>query len=313
MQAGGALVPGPALLAGRTTIRSAVDQQHRFLWRPTSSPGTQTASKATATSSFTTLTTTGSGDVDVTSDNSNIIGGAISAAGGSTLQGAGDHNEQRRHLRLDRHGERRRHRHDGGRRHRLDRPAAGRHHGRPAEIERRSTITVSLSDRHQRRHPEDHRRQRRRDVHDPDPRPGTGDVDVTADTGSVIGGTILAAGGSGTLKATASGQSISGTAVTADAGLIGMTAGGAIGWTGALKAGTTVGLTSTGGTITVNTVGSGGTQTIEAKNDVDFTALKATGILGDAGDIDLHEPEVRAPSSRPAPPSWRPASSIGTS
>ena len=115
---------------------------------------------------------------------------------------------------------------------------------------------------------------------------GTGDVDVTSDTGSVIGGTILAAGGS-TLKATASGQSITGAAVTATAGLISMKAGGAITWTGALQAGTTVGLTSTGGTITLNTVTSGGTQTIEAKNDVDFTKLKATGILGDAGDIDL--------------------------
>ena len=110
----------------------------------------------------------------------------------------------------------------------------------------------------------------------------TGDIDVTSDTGSIIGGTINAGGGS-VLKATASGQSITGAAVTATAGLISMTAGGAINWTGALQAGTTAGLTSTGSTISLNTVSGGGTQTIEAKSDVTFTTLTATG----TGDIDV--------------------------
>src|SRR6202035_1553026 len=98
----------------------------------------------------------------------------------------------------------------------------------------------------------------------------TGAIDVTSDAGSIIGGTINSAG-SATLNAAARGKSITGTAVTATAGLISMTAGGAITWTGALYARTPVGLTSTGDTITLDdTVTSGGTQTLRAANNITF-------------------------------------------
>ena len=46
-------------------------------------------------------------------------------------------------------------------------------------------------------------------------------------------------------------------------------------------------MTSTGDQIALGAATSGGTQTIEAKNDLLFTQLKTTGASGDAGSIDL--------------------------
>ena len=114
---------------------------------------------------------------------------------------------------------------------------------------------------------------------------GTGDVDVTSDARSIIGGAISAAGGS-TLKALATiagDGGISGSTVTASAGAISMTGGGAISWTGALAAGTTIGVQSTHSAVSLATTSSPGTQTIEGNGNVTFTTLTTTG----TGDVDV--------------------------
>ena len=278
MQAGGAITWTGALQAGTTV--GVTSSGGTITLDTVTSGGTQTI-EAKNDVDFTTLKTTGilgdAGDIDVTADTGSVSGGTILAAGGSTLKATASGQSISGTAVTATNGL-------------IGMQAGGAiswtgalaAHTTVGLTSSGGTITLSTVTSAGTQTIEGNGDVTFTTL----TTTGTGDVDVTADTGSVIGGTILAAGGS-TLKATANGQSITGAAVTATAGLISMQAGGAITWTGALQAGTTVGLTSTGGTITVNTITSGGTQTIEAKNDVDFTTLKATGILGDAGDIDL--------------------------
>jgi hypothetical protein len=66
-----------------------------------------------------------------------------------------------------------------------------------------------------------------------------------------------------------------------------MTGGQAVAWN-ALQAGTTIAVTSTGSTVTLDTTNSGGTQTLRANDNVAFDQLTTTGIGGDAGNVDVN-------------------------
>ena len=278
MTAGGVISWTGALAAGTTIGVQSTNSTVSLA--TTSSPGTQTI-EGNGNVSFTTLTTTGTGDVDVTSDKGNIIGGAIGAADGATLKALATTTN------------------NGG----ISGSAVTASAGAismtaggvitwTGALQAGTTIgvqstnnTVSLAT-----------------TSSPGTQTiegsgnvsfttlattgtGTGDVDVTSDTGSISDGGIGAAGGV-TLKAlatTTNNGGISGSTVTASAGAISMTGGGAISWTGALQAGTTIGVQSTNSTVSLATTSSLGTQTIEGDGNVTFTTLTTTG----TGDVDV--------------------------
>ena len=106
-----------------------------------------------------------------------------------------------------------------------------------------------------------------------------GDVDVTSHTGRIAGGTIAANGGI-TLNAPVS---ITGVSATGATGAVFMNTDGLINYS-ELRAGTTIGVRSTGAGVTLGTATSDGTQTIRAANDVTFTTLTTTG---NAGNVDV--------------------------
>ncbi|WP_210254868.1 hypothetical protein [Methylocapsa sp. S129] len=113
-----------------------------------------------------------------------------------------------------------------------------------------------------------------------------GDIDLTSNTASITGkpsGDLLDAKGSFTLMAA---TTISGTSLKAETGSGLAKAAGAIDL-GATNIATALGVTSTGAGITLGSATSGGTQTIEANNDLLFTRLTTTGAPGDASSIDL--------------------------
>ena len=104
----------------------------------------------------------------------------------------------------------------------------------------------------------------------------TGDVNVTSGNGKIAGGSV-AANGSATLIAHTTN---SGASLTAANGYIDLQAPGLINWT-SLTAGTTISAVTTGGALTLGTTQSGGTQTLQANNDITFSSLTATGVTGD--------------------------------
>lgn len=125
-----------------------------------------------------------------------------------------------------------------------------------------------------------------------------GDVTVTADSGAIQGGAV-SAHGSATLTAATDNKGASAAATT---GLL-VLSGGVIDW-GTLNAGTSIGahatgavtlatvtsgtsidMRSTGGTVNLGTVISGGSQTVRAASDVSFTALTTNGTSSDVGDV----------------------------
>ena len=65
-----------------------------------------------------------------------------------------------------------------------------------------------------------------------------------------------------------------------------MLADGLIDWT-TLTAGTTMNLRSTGATIDVPSITSGGTQTRRAAQNVTFSQITTNGIVGDPGDVNV--------------------------
>jgi len=109
-----------------------------------------------------------------------------------------------------------------------------------------------------------------------------GDVTVTSDTAS-IQGTTVAANGSALLTAAVNNIGDTLTATTGDATL---RAGGLIRWN-AVTAGGTISAVSTGHSIELGTTRSGGSQFLQAFNDIDFTRLETTGTATDRGDIVL--------------------------
>jgi len=74
--------------------------------------------------------------------------------------------------------------------------------------------------------------------------------------------------------------------LTATNGFASISGSGLVDWT-SLTSGTTLGVTSTAGSITLATASSGGSQTIQANQNVTFNALATTGINGDLGNITL--------------------------
>ena len=122
----------------------------------------------------------------------------------------------------------------------------------------------------------------------------TGSITVNADSGFVlaqaltVGGVTtpgsVAAHGSASLTAA---TTITGATLAATTGSASLVAGGLIDWT-TLTAGTTLGINSTGSSITLKTAQSGGSQTLHANQNVTFNTLTATGITGDTGSITVN-------------------------
>ncbi|MBR0908899.1 leukotoxin LktA family filamentous adhesin [Bradyrhizobium japonicum] len=120
-----------------------------------------------------------------------------------------------------------------------------------------------------------------------------GSINVTADNGFILAQTVTSGGvttlgsvsanGSATLLAA---TTITGNTLAATTGSGLLTASGPVNWN-VLNVGTTLGVTSGEGSITLQTAQSGGTQTIHARDNVTFNALTATGINGDAGSINV--------------------------
>ncbi|MCD9105786.1 leukotoxin LktA family filamentous adhesin [Bradyrhizobium japonicum] len=121
-----------------------------------------------------------------------------------------------------------------------------------------------------------------------------GSINVTADNGFILAQTMTSGGvatlgsvsanGSATLLAA---TTITGNTLAATTGSGLLTASGPVNWN-VLNVGTTLGVTSGQGSITLQTAQSGGTQTIHARDNVTFNALTATGINGDAGSINVN-------------------------
>jgi hypothetical protein len=115
------------------------------------------------------------------------------------------------------------------------------------------------------------------------PNGDVGDIWAKSDTGK-IAGTTVAANGSATLLAATTNIGDSLTATTGD---VTLRAGGLLQWN-TIVAGKTINVTSAADSIVLGTATSGGSQTMEAFNDITFDKLEATGIPGDRGSINLH-------------------------
>ncbi|MDP1582086.1 MAG: hypothetical protein Q8M18_01530, partial [Bradyrhizobium sp.] len=109
-----------------------------------------------------------------------------------------------------------------------------------------------------------------------------GDVTVTSDT-AAIQGTTVAANGSATLTAATNNIGDTLTATTGDAIL---RAGGLIRWN-TVNAGGTISAVSTGDSVRLGTTLSGGSQFVQAFNDIIFDRLEAAGTATDRGNIVL--------------------------
>ncbi|MBR1266082.1 leukotoxin LktA family filamentous adhesin [Bradyrhizobium sp. AUGA SZCCT0222] len=121
-----------------------------------------------------------------------------------------------------------------------------------------------------------------------------GNINVNADNGFILAETVVAGGvttpgsvaANGSASLTAA-TTIAGTSLTATTGSASLLAAGLIDWT-ALTAGTTLGINSTGSSITLKTAQSGGSQTLHANQNVTFNQLAANGITGDVGNINVN-------------------------
>lgn|GEM_PF-2883088 len=127
-----------------------------------------------------------------------------------------------------------------------------------------------------------------------------GNIDVTADTGAIQGGTVSAHGSASLaaatdnkgfgVEATTGSLTMSGHVIdwgTLHVGtLIDARATGAVTFT-TVTSGRSIDMRSSGSAVNLGTVTSGGSQTVRAASDVMFTRLTATGIAGDAGNIDV--------------------------
>ncbi|MBR1212048.1 leukotoxin LktA family filamentous adhesin [Bradyrhizobium sp. JYMT SZCCT0180] len=121
-----------------------------------------------------------------------------------------------------------------------------------------------------------------------------GNINVNADNGFILAETVVAGGvttpgsvaANGSASLTAA-TTITGTTLAATTGSASLQAAGLIDWT-ALTAGTSLGINSTGSSITLKTAQSGGSQTLHANQNVTFNQLAATGITGDVGNINVN-------------------------
>ncbi|WP_158816696.1 hypothetical protein, partial [Methylocapsa sp. S129] len=127
-----------------------------------------------------------------------------------------------------------------------------------------------------------------------------GNVDLTSTNGAIRGGAIDANGGvdvngqavtldtvSATMGPVLATSATTLTGVKLDTlGAAILTAGGNIDWT-TLNVDATLVANSTGGTLTLGTATSGGTQNLVSQGDLVFTQLTTTGIPGDPGNVDL--------------------------
>jgi hypothetical protein len=109
-----------------------------------------------------------------------------------------------------------------------------------------------------------------------------GSVNVTSDAAAIVGGSINAHGSASLIAATDN----TGLDLTTVTGGAYLQAGGRIDWRN-LNVYGALGIISANGGITLGTAISGGTQFLRAANDIVFKQLTATGIPGDAGDINL--------------------------
>ncbi|MBR1143695.1 leukotoxin LktA family filamentous adhesin [Bradyrhizobium sp. AUGA SZCCT0431] len=121
-----------------------------------------------------------------------------------------------------------------------------------------------------------------------------GNINVNADNGFILAETVVtggvttpgsvAANGSASLTAA---TTITGATLAATTGSASLVASGLIDWTN-LTAGTTLGVNSTGSSITLASAQSGGTQTLHARQNVTFNQLTTSGITGDAGNVNIN-------------------------
>ena len=112
-----------------------------------------------------------------------------------------------------------------------------------------------------------------------------GDIKLTSDTSSITGSAsndTLHAAGSFDLEANGINGAITATLLTADTGSGTAKALGAVTLATVSTPDGTLGVTSTGGSVTIGSATSGGTQTVGAQTTLAYTTLKTT-----AGDIDL--------------------------
>ena len=110
-----------------------------------------------------------------------------------------------------------------------------------------------------------------------------GDIDVTSSAGS-IAGTMATANGAADLSAYGDNTGATLTAQTSSVTLSSTV--GKIDWA-RVNAATTFGATASGGGVTLGSATSGGSQTIEAMNDLVYTTLTTTGTATDPGDVNL--------------------------
>jgi hypothetical protein len=121
-----------------------------------------------------------------------------------------------------------------------------------------------------------------------------GSINVNADNGFILAQTVVASGvttpgsvaANGSASLTAA-TTITGTTLATTTGSASLQAAGLIDWT-ALTAATTLGINSTGSSITLRTAQSGGSQTLHANQNVTFNQLAANGITGDVGNINVN-------------------------
>ncbi|MBS0536807.1 MAG: leukotoxin LktA family filamentous adhesin [Proteobacteria bacterium] len=108
-----------------------------------------------------------------------------------------------------------------------------------------------------------------------------GGADITSDTGAIVGGAV-ALGGATRMAAK---TTISGTTATSTAGAMDMTAEQTITWNAVNAAGGSLTITSTRETIDIPSLSSGGKMTLDVAQDMLITQITTTGIPGDAGDV----------------------------
>jgi hypothetical protein len=120
-----------------------------------------------------------------------------------------------------------------------------------------------------------------------------GSISVTAENGFILAQTVPSGGATtlGSVSAHGSAALVAATTITGNtlAAVTGsgqLTSGGATIWN-TLNVATTLDVTASQSSVTLQTAQSGGTQTIHARDNVTFNALTATGIIGDAGSISV--------------------------
>jgi hypothetical protein len=122
----------------------------------------------------------------------------------------------------------------------------------------------------------------------------TGDITVNASNGFILAQTVTTGGvttqGSVSANRTATltaGTTITGNTLAATTGAGSLTALGLVNWN-TLNVATALGVTSTGSSIALGSAHSGGSQTLQARQNVAFNQLTTDGTVSDAGNVGIN-------------------------